>query len=219
MTEITEKVLLVDDERSVLLACRRHLYGHYDFYSAENGEQALATISRDGPFAVIVSDYRMPKMNGLALLTEVAETAPDTVRILLTGYADIEVALEAINRGKIFRLLTKPTSSDELLHAVQDGVKQYRLITSERELLKNTVSGSVKILTEIFSMTNPVAFGQAVRISRLAKVLAQRLAFDNAWEIELASILSQIGTAAVPAHILEKMSTGKGLNDEEMSIF
>ena len=216
---MNEKVMLIDDDRSVLFAYQRQLFGKYDARAVESGVKALDLLQREGPFAVIVSDYRMPEMDGITLFTKAAEIEPDTVRILLTGYVDIEVALEAINKGNIFRFLSKPASAEDLLQAIEAGVKQYRLVTSERELLKKTVTGSVKVLADIFSLINPTAFGQAVRIGRLAKTIAWRLALEKPWEIELAAILSQIGCVAVPAHILEKKYSGQALSSEEMKVF
>jgi len=102
------KVLLVDDETNVLQAYTRVLRRRFDLEVAQGGAEALESLARSGPFAVIVSDMRMPGMDGVELLAQVRERFPDTTRIMLTGNADQATAMAAVNLGAIFRFLTKP---------------------------------------------------------------------------------------------------------------
>lgn len=216
---VDEKILLVDDERNVLLAYQRHLHGKYKVTVVESGFAGLAAMQNEGPFAVVVADYRMPGLDGIQFLAKAAELEPDTVRIMLTGHADIDISINAINEGNIFRFLTKPCPSDVFLKTVTAGMKQYRLVTAERELLEKTLKGSIKLLTDILSITNPAAFGQAARISRLAKKLAKRLKISSPWEVELAAMLSQIGCVTIPAKLLENYYQGIALTEEEKKMY
>jgi len=105
---MNRKVLLVDDDVNILAAYRRVLRGKLELSVAESGKEALTILKRSDPFAVIVSDYRMPEMDGIEILARARELCPDTVRIMLTGQADMQAAIDAINQGNIFRFLTKP---------------------------------------------------------------------------------------------------------------
>ena len=100
------------------------------------------------------------------LLRKVKLLAPDTVRIMLTGDADIHSAVSAVNEGSIFRFLTKPCNKDTLGKALTAGLMQYRLLTAEKDLLENTLQGSIQVLTEVLSLVNPAAFGRALRVRR-----------------------------------------------------
>jgi FixJ family two-component response regulator/GGDEF domain-containing protein len=133
---VAEKVLFVDDEMSALDGFRRILRHEFQVSTAEGGEKGLAMMQRMGPFAVVVSDMRMPGMNGAEFLAKAREKAPDTVRMLLTGHADLDTAIEAVNQGNIFRFLTKPCEKDVLVKAIQSGVAQYRATAADKEVVK-----------------------------------------------------------------------------------
>jgi CheY-like chemotaxis protein len=143
--------------------------------------------------AVVVSDLRMPEMDGLALLERARVLAPDEVRIMLTGYADVHAAIDAINRASIFRLLTKPCGGAALCSAVRDAIRQHQLVIAERELLEQTLRGSVQVLVEILSLVDPVGSSQALRIHRYVRHIIDSLALDNGWALEVAAMLSHLG--------------------------
>lgn len=129
---MNRRILLVDDHADFQEGVRQVLAPHYEVTLAQSGAEALAKSERHGPFAVIVSDYAMPGMTGIELLSEMASAWPDTARILLTGCADLGLALEALERGEIFRFLTKPTDSRRLLDAVGAGMARYHDVEEER---------------------------------------------------------------------------------------
>jgi YesN/AraC family two-component response regulator len=104
--------------------------------TAQSGYQGLAAIQANGPYAVIISDMRMPEMNGAEFFAHVRQKAPDSVRILLTGHADLDAAIDAVNRGNIFRFLTKPCKKQNLVEAIQSGLDQYSTAASPREIVK-----------------------------------------------------------------------------------
>jgi ActR/RegA family two-component response regulator len=214
-----KKILFVDDEKNILNAYKRNLRNQFQIYLADNPATALEIIKRYGPFACVISDLKMPEMDGLTLLEKIKELAPDTVRILLTGYADLNTAIEAINKGNLFRLLTKPCSMKDMEIAINDAIAQYNLIVSERELLTKTLKGSLNVLIEILSTVQPLVFNFTMRFKSLAKSIAERLKYPNMWEVEISALLMHIGLVSVPADIIEKKLHGLELNSEEEKIF
>jgi DNA-binding NarL/FixJ family response regulator len=123
---IKARVLLVDDDGIALLVHNKMLEKHAEIVTATNANEALEIIKKDGSFAVIVSDQYMPEMNGAELLQIVGSIAPNMVRIMITGFADLEVAMQAVNLGNVFRFLVKPCSKEDLVLAVVDGINKYR---------------------------------------------------------------------------------------------
>jgi len=216
---MTERILCVDDDANVLQAYQRALRKRFHIEPALSGEEALEAVVHQGPYAVVVADMRMPGMTGVELLVKVKEHAPDTVRMMLTGNADQQTALEAVNQGHIFRFMTKPCPPEVFAKALQAGIDQYRLITAERELLSRTLSGSVKVLTDVLSLVSPGAFGRASRVHRLVHRLCRELKLEDTWQVEIAAMLSQIGCVAVPEETLAKVFRGDQLSHAELEAF
>ena len=213
-----EKILLVDDEQSVLDGFHRQLYKKFNIETALGGHEGLKKIADSGPFAVIISDMRMPVMDGVTFLTEVRKAAPESVRMMLTGNADQQTAIDAINRGSIFRFLTKPCSPENLSGAIDAGIEQYRLITAEKELLEKTLKGSIRILTDILSLAYPIAFGQSMRIRKYAAQIARKLNLFGVWQYEIAAMLSSVGFINMPIETIKKYMAGEPLSKEEKAM-
>ena len=126
-------VVIVDDEPYILQALQRLFRREpYKLYCADSGAEGLQIVSETPLVAVIISDQRMPKMNGAEFLTLSRATAPDAVKMLLTSYSDIESAVSAMNEGGATRYIRKPWMEEDLLHTVRDSVKQYHLIMENR---------------------------------------------------------------------------------------
>ena len=123
---IKARVLLVDDDGIALLVHNKMLENHAEIVTATNANEALEIIKKDKSFAVIVSDQYMPEMNGAELLKIVGTIAPSMVRIMITGFADLDVAMQAVNLGNVFRFLVKPCCKENLVLAVVDGINKYR---------------------------------------------------------------------------------------------
>ena len=135
---MSNRVLFVDDDPKILAAFQRQLRKKVTIETVESGAEGLEVLRRDGPFSVVVTDYCMPSMNGIEFLGRAREIAPETVRMLLTGSADLGAAIQAVNQGNIFRFLTKPCSPDNLLEAVQTGIHEYRRNHKERKYNKRS---------------------------------------------------------------------------------
>jgi DNA-binding NtrC family response regulator len=132
---MAEKILLVDDDRNILDGYRRSLSREFQLETALGGQEALNLATNSGPYAVVVSDMRMPGMDGIELLRTIKTRWPDTIRVMLTGNADIDTAVNAINEGSIFRFLNKPCSKEMMGKTLTASLMQYRLITAEKSCL------------------------------------------------------------------------------------
>lgn len=216
---MNKRILLVDDDPDIISGYQRSLRKSFSIKTFSNPSEALETIRMEEPYAAIVSDYRMPEMNGVEFLSKAKKLSQDSVRMIVTGFADLQIAIDAVNKGNVYRFLTKPLPTDDLILALEDAVELYRLITSEKELLDKTLKGSIKLLIDILSSTLPQVFSQANKNRRLARRIGERLRQNNLWEIEIASMLSQIGCIIVPQEILDKYYSGEDLSDSEMRLF
>lgn len=216
---MNEKILFVDDDPNILQGYQRALRKLLHIDTALGGEEGLAAIAKNGPYAVIISDMRMPVMDGVQFLSKVKEVAPDSVRMMLTGNADMGTAISAVNEGNIFRFMTKPCEPGVFVKALQDGIQQYRLIMSERELLEKTLNRSIKALVDILSMVNPVAFSRSIQVHKYVKHMVSELKISNSWQYEIAAMLSQIGCVTIPPGTIEKYYAGQALTDDEREMF
>lgn len=216
---MNEKILFVDDDANLLAAFRRTLRKKFEFEVALGPEVALDLLKSSGPFAVVVADMRMPGMDGVTLLTHVKAATPDTVRMILTGNADLQTAIQAVNEGSVFHFLTKPCPVETLEAALKTGLEQYRLITAEKELLEKTLMGSLNVLSEILGLVNPLAFGKATRIRRyVAHIVAKLRLVSNGWQYEMAALLSQIGCITLTPELLDKVYARVPLSPNEQEI-
>jgi CheY-like chemotaxis protein len=211
-------ILFVDDEPSVLEMLSLHLRRAFDVATATSGAMALEQLRAHNDFAVVVSDMRMPKMDGATFLAQARELAPDTSRILLTGQTDLDAAIRAVNEGQLFRFLTKPCRADMLRGAIEAGVAHHRLVTSERVLLEQTLRGSIAMLVDVLALTNPPAFGRANQIKIRVLQLAEQLGVRDSWQLEIAALASQLGAIALPHELCEKIENKVPLTDDEKRI-
>jgi CheY-like chemotaxis protein len=209
------RVLCVDDEPNVLAAIERNLFGEFEVVVAKSGEAGLDAVRWGEKFAVIVSDMRMPGMDGATFLAKAREISPDSVRILLTGQADVQSSIAAINKGAIFRYLCKPCPKDELIATLNDAVRQYRLIRAEKELLATTLTASVKTLTEVLAMVAPWAFQRSAFAQSCVIHALPKLEWPDEWIYTIAASLSQIGCVGIPADIVQADAAQRKLSEEE----
>lgn len=196
------RVLLVDDEPNVLTALTRNLRNGFEISTADGGQAALELLSTtESPFAVIVSDMRMPKMDGAAFLSRVKELSPTSTRLLLTGDADIKSAIKAVNEGQIFRFLCKPCPPPTLSSAIEAAVEQHALVTAERDIMERTLSAVVKTLSDVLSLTDPELFKRATLVKGYVSQVVRGLALEGAWQIEVAAALHTLGLVALPREL------------------
>jgi response regulator RpfG family c-di-GMP phosphodiesterase len=209
------RVLFVDDEPNVLNAIRRTLRNDFDVHTAESGKEALRILEEGDPFGVVVSDCRMPEMDGIEFLQRASKTSPLAVRVMLTGNMDQETAVKAVNTGDVFKFLNKPCQGDELKSVVAQAVRQHELVTAEKELLEQTLKGSIKVLAELLGIVKPEAFGRTDRLRRRVRDVASHVPGIKAWELDAATLLSQLGCVNVAPEILDKVQRGDALSERE----
>ena len=215
-----DRVLFVDDEPNVLEGIRRQLRNRVDLETATSAAAGLDIIKAQGPFAVVVSDMRMPEMDGARFLAKVNEIAPQTVRMVLSGQADLESTIAAVNEGRVFRFLLKPCNPETLLGVVKNGIEQYRLIHAEKHLLENTLNATVKVLFDVLGLINPVAQRRAAQIQRYAEAACEELRLlPGMWQYHLAAMISQLGCITLPQETLARAFGGQTLSQEERRLY
>ena len=215
---MNERVLIVDDDVNLLQGLRRQLRKKFDLKFVEGGLAAKELIDTGEEFAVIVSDMQMPDCTGLELLCYAKNTCPDTTRIMLTGNADQKTATDAVNEGSIFRFVNKPCDTEDLENVIRDGLRHYRLVTAEKEVLEQTLNGSIELMTDVLALLNPRAFGRANRIRSIVKSVCKSLGIVDAWQLETAATFAQVGRATIPTEVLEMANTDEDLSAEQQTM-
>ena len=219
---VQARILMVDDEPNVLDGYRRAMHGRVTMVTATSGAEGLTLVRQateaGDPFAVVVSDMMMPTMNGAEFLGRARTIEPDAVQLLLSGQADLESTIAAVNNGSLFRFLTKPCAMPDLEKALAAAVEQHRLVRAERDLLERTLSGAVQVLTELVSLSSPEVLSRSERVRTIVEIAARELEIDD-WRLPLAAMLSQIGCMAVPDDVLERARTGIELSPHELAVY
>lgn len=213
------KILYVDDEPNLLSSFRSLMRGeNCDIHLLEKSEIIEDYLRLNGPFAVVFSDQRMPIVDGVKVLQTVAEIHPETVRIMITGYADFDDTLRAINVGKISHYINKPWDDNSLRQLLRVSIEKYNLHAENRfligelklknesltELIGGTLSGTVRLLSDLIGYINFEASTQTSRIRQIGLDFLKKI--DNLdplerWEIESAFDLFNIGLAVLPSWI------------------
>lgn len=216
---MNNRVLFIDDDERILAGFRRNLHGSFEVDTAVGPETGLAKVKENPAYAVVVSDLRMPVMDGIAVLSKVRELRLDTVRVMLTGFADLEAAIAAVNEGNIFRFLTKPCEKGYLVGALTAAVEQYRLVMAERELLEGTLRGSLKMLSEVLSLVRPEIYGRISRIAPYVRPLSRLCGDPSPWQTEAAAMLCLMGFIILPDAVISRVERGRPLSCEEAAVY
>jgi CheY-like chemotaxis protein len=214
---MAEKILLVDDDSNILDGYRRSLGREFALETALGGQVALTLAEHQGPYAVVIADMRMPEMDGVQLLARIKSLSPDTIRVMLTGNADRDTAINAINEGSIFRFLSKPCSKELMATTLTAALLQYRMVTAEKLLLEQTLNGSIKVLTEVLSLVNPAAFSRAEHARRYMHHVVIAMNLGNPWQYEAAAMMSQLGCVTLPPETIDAVYRGEQLTPNEQA--
>jgi response regulator RpfG family c-di-GMP phosphodiesterase len=156
-------------------------------------------------------------MDGIQLLSKIKALAPDTIRVMLTGNADMDTAINAINEGSIFRFLNKPCSKEVMAKTLTAALAQYRLVNAERQLLEQTLSGSIQVLTEVLSLVNPAAFSRAERARRYMHHIVTSMNLGDPWQYEVAAMMSQLGCVTLAPETVEAVFNSEQLSPTEQA--
>jgi response regulator RpfG family c-di-GMP phosphodiesterase len=208
-------ILLADDNPQFRAMLKMALSSKYSLIEAASGAEGLHAVETNPPFAAVISDMEMPGMSGVQFLAAVKERSPDTVRIMLTGQEDQTTAINAINEGSIFRFLSKTSKIAQIVKVAEAAVEQHRLITAEKQLIEQTLSGAIHMLIDLLSMAVPESFGRAQTIRDMIRRLAAYLEIRDIWELEAAAMLARIGELTLPASLLAKIREGLPLDSRE----
>lgn len=212
------KLLFVDDDPLFLTVAEAAFRDRFTVASASSAAGALERLEREGPFAVMVADRSMPGMNGVELLERSRKLAPDMVRIMITGDADRQAAIDAINRGQVFYFLTKPCAADALAEAVEAAVNGYRLAAAKRRIADDGPRATVALLATVLGTVAPEALGRGQRLADSMRAFAPHLGGDSDEAMESAALLSQLGYASVPPSMLRRVATGATLAPAEEAL-
>jgi putative two-component system response regulator len=210
---VDNAVLLVDDEANILNALSRlFLDRDVRVLRAGDGEEALGIVRKE-QVAVVVSDNLMPGMRGVELLSRVRDLSPDTVRVLLTGYADLPTAIDAINRGEVFRFHVKPWVDEEIVHTVEEGVRRYHLVRS----LRHGDEATLRSIAQTIELKDPYTRGHCDRVAAFSLKIAEAMRLPEGTQraIKHGSWLHDCGKIGVPEAILNR--PGK-LSAEEFEV-
>jgi signal transduction histidine kinase len=209
----SEKILLVDDDPYLLEASERLLKRRFSIELGRGPQEGLAAIDERGPFAVVVSDMRMPGMDGVTFLSQVKTKLPDSIRIMLTAYPELRTAMDAVNQGNIYRFLTKPCSSEDLALVLEAGLEQYRLLRVRQEVLETKLRHAQNM-----EVVGQCAAGAAHDLRNILTIIQMRA--DVALQREpahskLADSLRQIHSAALHAANLTQQLTSMSRRPEK----
>lgn len=216
MEEHKYKILVVDDEEDNLALLYRTLRSKYSVTKAKSAIEALEILKNEH-FDCILSDHKMPLMDGVEFLKRVNDIQPRTMRLLVTAYSDVKILIDAINYAKIYRYIKKPYTPDELLMIVESALECYQLKLDNENLisdLKDLFSGTVNAIIEALDAKDSFTLGRSRRVAFYALKLVNKLSLSQAEisKIELAGLLHDIGMIGVTEEILNKTQK---LSDEE----
>lgn len=212
-------ILFVDDDYRLLKSFSRMLSPRFYVKIATDAVSAMEILEDEHDFTIVISDYKMPIMSGVDLLSNIKDKYPDMIRILLTGYADLNVALEAVNEGNIFRILQKPCNPKAMAKAIMDGIDIYEKGQAMHELLESTVQESLGIFGDLVSLVKPDVFGRITRILPYVRHMAREMIPSALWEVSTGTRLSMLGFITLPDEIVQKDLNGIALSASEQKLF
>lgn len=201
-------LLLVDDEVNILNSLKRMLRKEgYNILTASNGIEGLEKLNSH-PVSLVISDQGMPGMNGVDFLRRVKKRSPETIRMMLTGYADIEVATAAINNGEVYRFVTEPWNEGEIKEVIHQALDRYNSTLELVDTLKSASLDTIKALSEAVELKDPYTRGHCEKVTQYALEIARRLNLPEGKikNLEYASYLHDCGKIGVDAKILNKPS-------------
>ena len=206
MIEIhNRRILVVDDEPEVLAGIARTFRTRFQIVTAESGAAGLEALEKaEAPFAVILSDMRMPNMDGATFLSHARSRSPTSTRILLTADTDLRSAIKAVNEGQIFRFLCKPCPPEPLRLALLAGAEQHALVTAERDIMERTLAAVVTSLGEVLALAEPALFERAAVVKLYVGRIVRHLRLEGAWQIEVAAALHTLGLIALPTEVARR---------------
>lgn len=186
------RILFVDDEAVVLEIATLMLGEFYRVDTARTGEEGLEAIKHRSSYSAIVSDLCMPGMDGATFLKRASEISPQSPRLAVTGYTDLQYACDAINEAKVFRLLPKPCDMTTLRAALDDAIAESDRLQFHQACLDQVSDGYVGLLANLLTSVDSYAHDRAMRVAKIAQNVANSLALTNAGDFQSAAISYEI---------------------------
>jgi len=229
--EPNKRVLLVDDERSILRAVERSLRDIFEIVTTTDPKEALSLLASQRPFGVVASDYMMLGLDGLQFLNLTRQRYPETERILMTGYADVDLAVSAVNEAKVHSIITKPFTMEKMEHELSAALQKYNSRLLDLESHKKTIDSMgttiekttqrllqevqkhsdtelkfYTLLQKVLAVRDPYTFLHSLHVGELARLLAIKVGLSEqaAKDIKIAGLLHDLGKINVPMEILVK---------------
>jgi putative two-component system response regulator len=201
-------LLVTDDEIDNLQLFKRTLRSNYTVFLANSGFEAIE-ILKSNKIDMIISDHKMPGMDGVELLKKTLNYAPDAIRILITAYTDSTTLMNAINESKIHRYIKKPWDPNDLINIIEASFEIYQLNVDNLSLaldLKELFSGTISAITEALDAKDHYTFGRSKRVTYFSLKIGEALGLSDTElsELELAGLLHDIGMIGVPESLLNK---------------
>lgn len=188
------KLLVVDDEPDNLDLLYRTFRREFKVFKAKSGAEALDLLDDQGEMAIIVSDQRMPQMNGTEFLSRTVEKFPDTIRMVLTGYTDVEDLVSAINSGKVFKYITKPWNPTKLKEVIAQAAETYRVIKQRTRALSRALAQESLSNNIMAAVRGSLDYGSTLQtvVSALGKAFDTDLAILYPAEVLPGSTLQNL---------------------------
>lgn len=201
-------ILIVDDEEDNLKFLERTLRRKFNISKASNALEGLAVIEKED-IDLVISDFRMPEMDGIEFLSKVKDIKPSAMRILLTAYSEADILIDAINAGGIYRYIKKPCDPENIMNIVDSAIEVYQLNMDNQELTKdfnNLFSGTIKAITEALDAKDSFTYGRSRRVTNLGLATGKKLGLPESEliKLEIAGLLHDIGMIGVPEDVLKK---------------
>lgn len=206
------RLLLVDDDYNVAKAFERSLSDQFEIAIAHSGQVGLEKLRKGRGFDVIISDLKMPEMNGIEFLKIAHELAPDSIGILLTGFADVASAISAVNDDAVSQFLTKPVSTERLSFVIEKAVEKSAANGAEKRLHDGSVAGAIRIFIEMIAAIDMEASQRTERVQVLIADLAERMNVGDQASLANAAALMHLG-----ATVVSPVTRAKLMSRAEMS--
>jgi len=198
-------ILVIDGDTNLLRGAESALRGIAPVRTAANSEDAMLALRDTGTYAVILCALSLKGIESGLLQSWLRELHPNSVRLLMVGKENMRVLSNAINVAAPFRLLAKPFTAESLRHSTIDAMAEYSRAMAEHAIIEETLHGSLEAIAAMLAVVQPAAFGRAVRLRRMATLLADKIGIPDKWEIQIAALLSQFGTLSLPGELVERI--------------
>ena len=212
------KILMIDDDIRVLNGYKRVLGREFDIKMAHDPVIGLKILKSEEDIAVIISDYMMPKVDGNLLFEVAKEISPHTIRIMLSGNADLTTAVDAINKSSVYKLLIKPFPANELKKIIFEAIKVYNKNIESKDILDDTFLVASSIIKNLVAMLSPRDGFYVNNITYMTKIIVNNMNYIQPKKIIIASYLSQLGFINLPTEIKSKIYYKKQLKNNEVKV-